>query len=95
MDDTLHITKIKHGGADQHMMVAIVYFTPEGAKKLADAIEDEYGRPGYEELLWDNVLGRHLVDIRMGLHLISGNELEECDTVEELRAFEAKLRAEN
>ncbi len=91
VDETRHITNIKHGGADQHMMVAIAWFTHEGANKLADAIGYEYGRPGYESLLWDNVCGRHLKEIGVGLHLIRGDELAECDTEEELRAFEEKL----
>ena len=91
VDATGHITNIKHGGADQHMMVAIAYFTRDGANKLADAVEYEYGRPGYEGLLWDNVCGRHLGEIGVGLHLIRGDELVECDTYEELRNFEEML----
>ncbi|MBQ7542789.1 MAG: NTP transferase domain-containing protein [Clostridia bacterium] len=91
-DETKHITCIKHGGHDQYQMIAIAYFTHKGANDLADAIEYEYGRPGYEDLLWDNVCGRHLQEIGVGVYEISGEQLEECDTQEELDALERRLR---
>ena len=90
-DENKMITCIKHGGHDQYQMIAIAHFTHEGANKLADAIEYEYGRPGYEGLLWDNVCGRHLDEIGVGVYEISGEQLEECDTQEELAELEKKL----
>ena len=81
------ITRVGKVGDDCHIMCGITYFTPTASAILADAIDAAYEKPGYEELFWDNVVNDNLEALRMTIHPVRNEQIEELDSVEELRAF--------
>ena len=52
------------------------------------------GKPGYEELFWDEVVHSILDKIDITVHPIKDGDIIEIDTVDELKAVEEKI-AEN
>ena len=78
------ITRVGKVGTDAYNMVGISYFTSEDAKILADCIEYEYGKRGYEELFWDDVVNRHIDQFKLRVYPVATNSIEEVDTVDEL-----------
>lgn len=86
-DENGLITRVGKVGDDCYIMCGITYFTPESSRVLADAIDAAWESPGYEELFWDNVVNDNLKALRMTIHPVRNEQIEELDSVEELRAF--------
>ncbi|MBQ7464355.1 MAG: choline kinase, partial [Lachnospiraceae bacterium] len=86
-DENGLITRVGKVGDNCHIMCGITYFTPEASAVLADAIDAAYEKPGYEELFWDNVVNDNLDALKMTIHPVRNEQIEELDSVEELRAF--------
>ena len=80
------ITRVGKNGTDVYNMAGISYWTAEEAKHLADCIEAEYGRPGYEELFWDDVVNMHISEFALTVHPVTRDQITEIDTVEEYEA---------
>ena len=81
---------IGKGGRDTYNMAGISYFTKEDALLLRDAIEKRLSSPGYEELFWDEVVNENLDVLAMGIYPVTGEQLTELDTVEELEDYERR-----
>ena len=80
------ITRVGKNGTDVYNMAGISYWTAEEAKHLAVCIEAEYGRPGYEELFWDDVVNMHISEFALTVHPVTRDQITEIDTVEEYEA---------
>ena len=89
------ITRVGKVGDDRYNMTGIAYFKAAEAEMLARCMEAEYGRPGYENLFWDDVVNMHLDDIRLKVHEVGAEQIVEIDTVAELEAVRASLSLED
>lgn len=78
------ITRVGKVGDNKYNMTGIAYFAKDDAKVLYDAMNSEYGIPGYETLFWDDVVNKHINDFKLKIHPVSHNQIVEIDTVEEL-----------
>lgn len=91
-DNTGRITRVGKIGDDCYNMVGISWFKAEDARLLGKLIRDEYGKEGYENFFWDDVVNRHLDVLNLNIHKINGNEITEIDTVAELADIDASYR---
>ena len=83
-DERGYINRVGKGGSDCFRMVGVCCLMPGEAAGIADALEEEWGKPGYEELFWDEVVDRHISDIRLKIHPVPEGKICEIDTEEEL-----------
>lgn len=88
------ITRIGKGGTDTYNMVGISYFHQPDARKIADTIVEDAKKPECANLFWDEVVDRLVKSDKLDLivHHVSPDEIVECDTVEDLRKLEARLK---
>lgn len=93
-DASGRITRIGKGGDSVYNMCGISYFYEEESEAIADAVDEAWGKPGYEELFWDEVVHSILDKIDITVHPIKDGDIIEIDTVDELKAVEEKI-AEN
>ncbi len=90
-DDSGRITRIGKGGDSVYNMCGISYFLAKDATTIADAIDDTWGKPGYEELFWDEVVHSVLDKADLTVHPIENGDIVEIDTVDELHAVEEMI----
>lgn len=88
------IIRIGKGGTDSFNMVGISYFRQADAAKIASAVVEEVKKPANADLFWDEVVDRLVENGKLDLvvHPVSSDEIIECDTVEDLKRLEAKLK---
>lgn len=79
------ITRVGKGGNNKYNMTGIAYFVSQDAETLYNAVKDEYGKPGYESLFWDDVVNMHIAEFKLKVHSVECSQIVEIDTVEELR----------
>lgn len=91
LDDDGLISGISKVGDDKYNMVGVAYFKKRDANLLADAIQEAYHTDGYELLFWDEVVDKHLQQIKLHIYPVSENQIIEIDTVEELTAANNKF----
>lgn len=94
LDKEGYITRVGKYGESQYNMVGVSYFKSEDALILKEAIESEYGKPGYETLFWDDVVDRHLDKLRLKVHPVTANQIIEIDTVDELMELRERIKTE-
>lgn len=92
-DDSGRITRVGKNGTDKYNMTGISYFTSDDAKTLYSTITEEYGKTGYEELFWDDVVNIHISSFELTVHPISSEQIIEVDTVDELNRLSEHLAA--
>ena len=85
VDKNGYITRVGKIGNNQYNMVGLSYFTNNDAKILSKAIENAYGKEGYENLFWDNIVDSNLDKLKLKIHPVTENQIVEIDTVEELK----------
>ncbi len=90
-DASGRITRIGKGGDSVYNMCGISYFYEEESEAIADAVDETWGKPGYEELFWDEVVHSILDKIDITVHPIEDGDIVEIDTVDELKAVEEKI----
>ena len=83
------ISRVGKGGTDCFNMVGISYFTGEDAAILCECIRNAYGRPGYEELFWDEVVNDNLDRLRLRIYPVDEGSITEIDTYEEYMMYQA------
>lgn len=86
LDKNGFITRIGKVGDNCYNMAGIAYLKSTDAKIIAQAIEETYGKPGYENLFWDEVVDKNLDKLKLKVHPIAREKIIEIDTVEELTA---------
>lgn len=90
-DASGRITRIGKGGDSVYNMCGISYFYEEESEAIADAVDETWGNPGYEELFWDEVVHSILDKIDITVHPIEDGDIVEIDTVDELKAVEENI----
>ena len=93
-DETGRITRVGKGGTDCFNMVGISYFKSADASKIATAVVEDVKKPENAQLFWDEVVDQLVKrgELDLVVHEVSPNEIVECDTVEDLRKLESKLK---
>ena len=88
------ITRVVKGGMDCFNMVGISYFRQADAATIARAVAEAVSKPENANLFWDEVVDRLVKNDELDLvvHQVSSDEIIECDTVEDLKNLEAKLK---
>ena len=94
VNDQGQIIRIGKCGNDRYNMSGVSYFTSADAKKLHDVIVEEYSKPGYEQLFWDEAVNRHISCFDLTVHPIDTQQIIEVDTVDELH-FLSELIKQN
>lgn len=79
------ITRVGKTGDDRYNMTGIAYFKANDAKVLHNAIIEEYGKPGYEDMFWDDVVNKHINEFQLTVHPVDNSQIVEIDTVAELK----------
>ena len=90
-DASGRITRIGKGGDSVYNMCGISYFYEEESEAIADAVDEIWGKPGYEELFWDEVVHSILDKIDITVHPIEDGDIVEIDTVDELKSVEENI----
>lgn len=83
-DSDGNITRVGKEGTDCYNMTGIAYLKATEANTLYNAIVQEYGKEGYEDLFWDDVVNMHLSELPLTVHPIGAKQIIEIDTVDEL-----------
>jgi len=89
------IKRVGKNVTDCYNMVGISFWKKDDAIKLAAFTEYEFGRAGFEELFWDDVVNRHLDELKLRIHPVNYGQIVEIDTVDELRKVESLLMGSN
>lgn len=84
LDENGFITRVGKVGDNCYNMTGAAFFKAADAAILADAIEEEYGKAGYEDLFWDEVVDRNLDKLRLRVHPVAHESIVEIDTPQEL-----------
>lgn len=87
-----HISRVGRKGTDCYNMVGISYFKRTDAATLRDAIEERYGKEGYEALYWDEVVDSKLDEILMGIFPVEEGQIVEIDSLEELAKVDGSYK---
>ena len=87
------ITRVGKVGDNCFNMVGISFFKKKESEIIASAIKKTYGTPGYENLFWDDVVNEYLNKLNLHVQPISGDEIVEIDTVDELKEVEKIIRS--
>ena len=89
------IIRVGKVGDDCYNMCGVAYFMSREATVIADAIDERYARPGYEDLFWDDVVNDNLDRIALTVHPVGDDQIVEIDTVDELCAIDPDYEKEN
>lgn len=92
LDEAGYISRVGKVGQDAYNMTGIAYFTAGDALVLKKAMEEEYGKPGYESMFWDDVVNLHLNELKLTVHPVPNNSIVEIDTVDELKEVEERIK---
>lgn len=91
VDDNDYITDVKVGGADAWYMVGHVFFNKEFSEKFRDIMKREYDRGETRLGYWEDVYLRYINQLpQMKIHRYQPHDIEEFDSLEELRLFDDK-----
>lgn len=90
------IIRIGKYGDDCFNMCGIAWFKATDAKKIADAINEAYKKPGtYENLFWDDIVNQQIMNIDLIVHEVLDNQIVEIDTVKELAMVDPNYKEYN
>jgi CTP:phosphocholine cytidylyltransferase-like protein len=92
MDETGRITRVGKVGDDRYNMVGVSRFLKDDARLLGRLIKDTYGRDGYKDLFWDDVVNDNLDKLFLTVHEVKGSQITEIDTVRELAEIDGSYR---
>lgn len=84
LDSEEYISRVGKIGNNQFNMVGIAYFQKKEVNLLIDAVREAYHTEGYENLFWDEIVNKHLPQLRLKVHPVNQNQIVEIDTIEEL-----------
>ena len=93
-DSNGRITRVGKCGEDCFNMVGVSYFKAADAAKIAEAVLEDVKKPENAQLFWDDVVNRLVKQGELDLivHEVSSGEIVECDTVDDLKKLEVKLK---
>ena len=89
VDDDDNIVGVTIGGANAWYMVGHVFFNKEFSAKFRDVMKKEYDRGETRQGYWEDVYIRYINELPpMKIHRYKPNDIEEFDTLDELRKFD-------
>ncbi len=93
-DSAGRITRVGKGGDDVFNMVGISYFKQSDAAKIAKAVIEDVVKPDNAQLFWDEVVDRLVKrgELDLVVHEVEPGDIVECDTVDDLRNLESRLK---
>ncbi len=94
-DESGRIVRVGKVGDDCYNMCGIAYFKCAESSIIADAIDERYRHPGYEDLFWDDVVNDNLDKLALTVHPVRDDQVVEIDTVSELAAVDPGYEKEN
>ncbi len=94
LDEDKYITRVGKFGTNCYNMVGLSYFTSEDSKILAEAIENQYHKSGFETMFWDDVVNNNLDKLKLRINPVKSEQIAEIDTVEELKIMNEKVKNE-
>lgn len=89
------ITRVGKVGDDRYNMTGIAFFQSDEAKVLYHLIVEEYGKPGYENMFWDDVVNKYISKFCLTVHPVAHRQIVEIDTVSELEEVCRRLKNES
>ena len=89
IDETGRITRVGKVGTDSFNMVGISWFSKEDARLLGKLVKEAYGKAGFEEKFWDDVVNENLDVLDLNIHEIIPGQMVEIDTVSELSEIDS------
>lgn len=94
-DPSGRIMRVGKVGDDCYNMCGVAYFTSKDSTIIADAIDERYSRPGYEDLFWDDVVNENLDKLDLTVHPVKDDQIVEIDSIDELYAVDPNYEKEN
>lgn len=90
-DDNNNITSVSVGGTDSWYMVGHVFFNKEFSDKFRKIMIEEYPKEETKKGYWEDVYIKHINELpQMKIHRYQDHDIEEFDSLEELRLFDEK-----
>ena len=90
-DDQDCIISVTVGGKDSWYMVGHVFFNKEFSEKFRHIMIAEYSNEETKKGYWEDVYIKHIKELPlMNIHRYQPHDIEEFDSLEELRLFDAK-----
>lgn len=93
LDSDGYITRVGKVGDDCYNMTGIAYFLAKDAETLCQAIEQEYGKHGYENMFWDDVVNKHISEFSLKVYPVERDQIVEIDTVAELEEVRKRFNS--
>lgn len=92
IDKDDNILNVEVGGRDAWIMIGHAYFSEEFSEKFVKIMENEYHQGDTAMNLWEELYRRHLKSLPMKIRKYEENIIEEFDSLEELREFDADYK---
>lgn len=90
-DEQDNITSVTVGGEDSWYMVGHVFFNKEFSEKFREIMMEEYPKEETKKGYWEDVYIKHINELPwMKIHRYQNHDIEEFDSLEELRLFDEK-----
>ena len=89
IDDDGRITRVGKAGDNQYNMVGVAWLQKKDANILGQLITERYGKEGFEDLFWYDVVNENLDKLDLVVHEIKAMQITEIDTVEELAEIDS------
>lgn len=89
------ITRVGKGGTDAYNMVGVSFFKQQDAAIIAEAVLEAYKHEGHEQLYWDEIVDQQLANLDLVINPVTGDQIVEIDSVEELAAFDPEYQKYN
>ncbi len=87
------ITRVGKVGDDRFNMVGVSWFQKDDARLLGQLIKEAYGKEGFEDLFWDDVVNSNLDKLDLVVHEIRAEQITEIDTVDELAQVDESYKS--
>ena len=84
------IVGVDHTPVDRWCMMGHVYFSKEFSDKFRLILSAEFADEDVKNGYWENVYERHLPELPMYIRKYDSSTIREFDSLEDLRAFDAK-----
>ena len=88
-DKNGRITRVGKVGDDRYNMCGIAWFQKNDARLLGQLVKEAYGKPGFENQFWDDVVNDNLDKLDLIVNPITPEFITEIDTVEELKEVDS------
>lgn len=91
LDDRDRVREIIVGDGSDYIMSGVSYWTEEDARKIKALVERAVGSPGFESLVWDDLIKDNLKLFEVSVRKIAPDDWFEIDSVADLKAVEEYL----